>query len=132
LALIPWKGPWILVAKIKPKFIWNLLVTVNVSWRAPMCKSEVKSYLIIAFVVVELLSMVFNFYWVKIPLIFGDYNFNFSVVFFCLGFFIVDIIADQFSPAEANQFIYYKLSSQVLFWFWEIWLSMCMDYKKRS
>jgi uncharacterized PurR-regulated membrane protein YhhQ (DUF165 family) len=59
--------------------------------------------------------MIFNFYLVKVPLVFGEYNFNFSVVFFCLGFFIVDVVADQFSPAEANKFIYYKLWSQTLF-----------------
>lgn len=80
-----------------------------------MCKEEIKSYLIIAFVVIELLSMIFNFYFVKMTLGIVEYNFNFSVVFFCLGFFIVDVVADQFSPAEANKFIFYKLTSQMLF-----------------
>ncbi len=80
-----------------------------------MCKEEIKSYLIIAFVVIELLSMIFNFYFVKMTLGVMEYNFNFSVVFFCTGFFIVDVVADQFSPAEANKFIFYKLVSQMLF-----------------
>lgn len=80
-----------------------------------MTKAEIKNYLIISFVVVELLSMVFNFYFVKVHLGAMEYNFNFSVVFFCFGFFIVDIVADNFSPREANQFIFYKLFSQTLF-----------------
>ncbi len=80
-----------------------------------MCKDEIKNYLIIFFVVVELLSMVFNFYFVKMDVAGVEYNFNFSIVFFCLGFFVVDIVADKFSPAEANKFIFYKLFSQSLF-----------------
>ncbi len=80
-----------------------------------MHKDEIKNYLIIIFVVVELLSMVFNFYFIKMDLAGVEYNFNFSIVFFCLGFFVVDIVADKFSPAEANKFIFYKLFSQSLF-----------------
>jgi len=78
-------------------------------------KDEIKNYLIIFFVVIELLSMIFNFYFVKITIADIEYNFNFSIVFFCLGFFVVDIVADKFSPAEANKFIFYKLFSQSLF-----------------
>lgn len=80
-----------------------------------MRREELKSYLIIAFVVIELLSMIFNFYFITVPIGPREYNFNFSVVFFCLGFFIVDVVADQISPAEANKFIYYKLFCQILF-----------------
>lgn len=80
-----------------------------------MRREELKSYLIIAFVVTELLSMIFNFYFIKVSIGTNEYNFNFSVVFFCLSFLIVDIVADQISPAEANKFIYYKLFSQTLF-----------------
>ncbi len=80
-----------------------------------MRKDEIKNYLIIFFVVIELLSMIFNFYFVKITIADIEYNFNFSIVFFCLGFFVVDIVADKFSPAEANKFIFYKLFSQSLF-----------------
>ena len=80
-----------------------------------MHKDEIKNYLIIIFVVVELLSMVFNFYFIKMDFAGVEYNVNFSIVFFCLGFFVVDIVADKFSPAEANKFIFYKLFSQSLF-----------------
>ena len=80
-----------------------------------MRKDEIKHYLIIFFVVVELLSMMFNFYFVKMNIGTIEYNFNFSIVFFCLGFFVVDIVADKFSPAEAKKFIFYKLFSQSLF-----------------
>ena len=59
--------------------------------------------------------MIFNFYFVKVNIGSFEYNFNFSVVFFCFGFFIVDIVADNFSPTEANKFIFYKLFSQTLF-----------------
>lgn len=80
-----------------------------------MHRNVLKDYLIITFVVVELLSMIFNFYFVTIDINNAEYRFNFSVVFFCMGFFIVDIVADYFSPAEANRFIFYKLFSQTLF-----------------
>ena len=80
-----------------------------------MRKEEVKNYLIICFVVVELLSMLFNFYFFNVTVGMTEYKVNFSIIFFCLGFFIVDIVADQFSPEEANKFIYYKLVSQMLF-----------------
>lgn len=80
-----------------------------------MHKDEIKHYLIIFFVVVELLSMIFNFYFIKMDIGGIAYNFNFSIVFFCLGFFLVDIVADRFSPTEAKKFIFYKLFSQSLF-----------------
>lgn len=80
-----------------------------------MNKNTIKQYLIITFVVVELLSMIFNFYFVKVNVCGVEYHFNFSVVFFCIGFFIVDVVADNFSSAEANHFIFYKLFSQTLF-----------------
>ncbi len=74
-----------------------------------------KIYLVIAFVVVELLSMLFNFYFIKINIAGFECNLNFSVFFFCLGFFMVDIVADKYSAIEAKKFIFYKLFSQVLF-----------------
>lgn len=80
-----------------------------------MNKEEMKNYLIIFFVVFELLSMIFNFYFIKVTLGTIECNLNFSIIFFCLGFFVVDIVADQFSAREANKFIFYKLVSQVLF-----------------
>ncbi len=80
-----------------------------------MDKDTIKNYLIISFVVVEILSMLFNYNFVTLNIGAFEYHFNFSVVFFCLGFFIVDVIADQFSPFEANKFIFYKLYSQLLF-----------------
>ena len=80
-----------------------------------MTKESLKPYLIIAFVVVELLSMLFNFYFVTVKFDSLEFRFNFSVTFFCLGFFIVDIVADYFSPTEAKRFIFYKLFSQALF-----------------
>lgn len=92
-----------------------MLKVVRNYWFKNMNKEEFKNYLIIFFVVIELLSMIFNFYFVEITIFNFSYNLNFSIVFFCLGFFIVDIIADLFSPREANRFIFYKLFSQVVF-----------------
>lgn len=78
-------------------------------------REEVKSTLIITFVVVELLSMIFNFSFIKITIDGHLVAFNFSVIFFCIGFFVVDIVSDFFSPKEASNFFYYKVYSQVLF-----------------
>lgn len=80
-----------------------------------MNKESIKPYLIISFVVLELLSMIFNFYFVPVTIAQSTYNFNFSIVFFCLGFFVVDIVADYYSPTQANKFVYYKLFSQTMF-----------------
>ena len=80
-----------------------------------MDKNEIKIYLVIVFVVVELLSMLFNIYFVKINIAGFGCNLNFSVFFFCLGFFIVDVVADKYSATEAKKFVFYKLFSQVLF-----------------
>lgn len=82
-----------------------------------MKKELIKSYLIILFVVIELLSMIFNFFFIKIHIEEHTYFFNFSVLFFCLGFFIVDVVADNFSSKEAKQFIFYKIFSQLVFLF---------------
>ncbi|MBA2710154.1 MAG: VUT family protein [Tatlockia sp.] len=78
-------------------------------------KEDIKTILTITFVVVELLSLLFNSFFVKINI--GSYYFtlNYSVVFFCIGFFIVDIINDFFSFKEAYKFFYYKIYSQLLF-----------------
>lgn len=80
-----------------------------------MHKESVKNYLLISFVVVELLSMIFNYYFVSLYIGKYEYHFNFSVIFFCVGFFIVDIVADQYSLQEANKFVFYKLYCQILF-----------------
>lgn len=78
-------------------------------------KQDTKTILIITFVIIQLLSMIFNMFFTKITI--GNYyfTFNYSVVFFCIGFFIVDIVNDQFSANEAEKFFYYKLYSQILF-----------------
>ena len=78
-------------------------------------KEDIKTILLITFIVVEILSMIFNQFFVKIYI--GNYyfTFNYSVVFFCVGFFIVDIIHDFFSSVDAEKFFYYKVYSQILF-----------------
>lgn len=78
-------------------------------------KNDIKTFLVITFVVVQILSMIFNSYFVNFNI--GSYTltFNYSVVFFCIGFFIVDIINDFFSTDEANKFIGYKVYSQIIF-----------------
>lgn len=78
-------------------------------------KDNIRTFLIISFVTVEILSMLFNSFFVKITI--GEYYFtlNYSVVFFCVGFFIVDTMNYLFSSFEAEKFFYYKMYCQLLF-----------------
>lgn len=78
-------------------------------------KNEVKVFLIITYVILDILSMIFNSFFTDIAI--GDYYFtvNYSILFFCMSFFIVDLVNDFFSVHEANKFFYYKIFGQVVF-----------------
>lgn len=78
-------------------------------------KEIFKNHLIITFVVVEVLSIMFNSFFIKFKINGYIYYFNYSVIFFCLGFFIVDTINLFYSSVEAKKFFYYKVYSQVIF-----------------
>lgn len=78
-------------------------------------KNEIKIFLIITYVILDILSMIFNSFFTDVAI--GNYCFtvNYSILFFCMSFFIVDLVNDFFSVHEANKFIYYKLFGQVVF-----------------
>lgn len=59
--------------------------------------------------------MIFNSYFSDVSI--GDYYFkiNYSILFFCMSFFIVDLVNDFYSVHEANKFFYYKVFGQVVF-----------------
>jgi uncharacterized PurR-regulated membrane protein YhhQ (DUF165 family) len=67
------------------------------------------------FLTIEILSIIFNNFFYNINI--GGYlfPFNFSVIFFCFGFFILDIITDFYSKKTANIVVYGKLLCQFLF-----------------
>lgn len=72
-------------------------------------------YLLSSFIVVEILSMLFNFNFTNLEFQGYAIPINFSVVFFCLGFFIIDVIHDFYDRKKADKFIFIKIFSQVLF-----------------
>lgn len=80
-------------------------------------KNDFKMTLIISFIVLEILSMLFNSFFSEYHLFGRTIIFNYSIVFFCLAFFIVDLMNDFFSSKEAEKFFFYKVYSQVLFLF---------------
>lgn len=80
-----------------------------------LTKYEVKTLLIITFVILEILSMLFNSFFIKVSLGLNEIVINYSIVFFCLAFFIVDIINDFFSSEDAEKMFFYKVYSQTLF-----------------
>ena len=82
-----------------------------------LAKNDFKIMLIISFVVLEISSMLFNSFFSECHLFGRTIIFNYSIVFFCLAFFIVDIMNDFFSSGEAEKFFFYKIYCQVLFLF---------------
>jgi len=82
-----------------------------------LSKNDFKIILIISFVVLEISSMLFNSFFSEYHLFGRTIIFNYSIVFFCLAFFIVDLMNDFFSSGEAEKFFFYKIYCQVLFLF---------------
>jgi uncharacterized PurR-regulated membrane protein YhhQ (DUF165 family) len=74
-----------------------------------------KNYLIITFIVVEILSLLFNSCFLKINIGQYGYFFNYSIIFFCIGFFIVDTVNLLYSTREAKKFFQYKVYAQAIF-----------------
>ena len=75
-------------------------------------KNDFKMTLIISFIVLEILSMLFNSFFSEYHLFGRTIIFNYSIVFFSLAFFIVDLMNDFFSSKEAEKFFFYKVYSQ--------------------
>lgn len=72
-------------------------------------------YLAAAYVVVELLSSILNPVFMDVIIAGRVCKLNPSVVFFCIGFFIVDIIFDFYNAKMASHFFNIKIFSIILF-----------------
>jgi len=67
------------------------------------------------FAVCESLSIELNNFFHNY-IIFGyHFSFNVSVIFFCIGFFIIDLITELYNDKFADYFIYSKIISQFMF-----------------
>lgn len=80
-----------------------------------LSRTEIKQLLIIAFIIFELLAVLFNSLFMKIHIYGGSFMFSYSMVFFCISFFAVDVMHNFFSPLTAEKMQLYKLFSQSLF-----------------
>ncbi len=72
-------------------------------------------YLAMIFVVFETLSMIFNQYFLDISILGKLFPLNISVMFFCLGFFVLDMVTELYNVSVANKLIYGKVICQVAF-----------------
>jgi uncharacterized PurR-regulated membrane protein YhhQ (DUF165 family) len=72
-------------------------------------------YLAMFFVVFEILSTIFNNYFYNILLFGMSFPLNISVVFFCISFFILDIVTELYDDRIANKLIYGKILCQITF-----------------
>lgn len=72
-------------------------------------------YLAMIFAVFEILSTVFNQYFYDVSLCGIIFPLNISVVFFCLGFFVLDITTEIYNNKVADRLIYGKLICQLIF-----------------
>lgn len=72
-------------------------------------------FLAMLFAICESLSIEMNNFFHEY-IIFGyRFAFNVSVIFFCIGFFIIDLVTEIYNDKFANYFIYSKIISQVAF-----------------
>ena len=64
------------------------------------------------FAAAETLSIELNYLMKEINIFGYQYTFNVSLIFFCVGFFILDLISEVFGPKICSYFIYAKIFSQ--------------------
>lgn len=67
------------------------------------------------FAVCEALSIEFNDYFRDLDIFGIHFSLNFSVVYFCFSFFIIDLVTELYNNRIADFFIYSKIISQGLF-----------------
>ncbi len=67
------------------------------------------------FAVCEVLSIALNDYFREISIFDYVFQFNVSVVFFCIGFFIIDLVTELYDNHISGFFIYAKIISLGLF-----------------
>lgn len=72
-------------------------------------------YLAMTFAIFEILSTIFNQYFYDVSLFGITFPLNISVVFFCLGFFVLDITTEIYNNKVADKLIYGKLICQIIF-----------------
>ena len=72
-------------------------------------------YLAMIFAVFEILSLIFNQYFVDVQFFNIMFPLNISVIFFCMGFFVLDLVTEIYNKRVADKLIYGKIVCQVLF-----------------
>lgn len=72
-------------------------------------------YLAMSFITFEILSTIFNQFFIELNFIGINFPINISVIFFCLGFFVLDVTTEVYCSKIANKFIYGKILCQLLF-----------------
>lgn len=72
-------------------------------------------YFAMIFIVFEILSMIFNQYFIDFQILGINFPFNISVIFFCIGFFILDLVTELYNKKVADKLIYGKIGCQILF-----------------
>lgn len=82
-----------------------------------MNREKILAFSITVFVVMEILSMIFNPFFLTVHVFDLSVNVNFSILFFCLGFFVVDVVFDLLGSKQAGLFFSLKIASQLTFIF---------------
>ncbi|MCX7121683.1 MAG: VUT family protein [Gammaproteobacteria bacterium] len=72
-------------------------------------------FLAMLFAICESLSIEMNNFFHDYVIFGYRFSFNVSVIFFCIGFFIIDLVTEIYNDRFANYFIYSKIISQVAF-----------------
>lgn len=72
-------------------------------------------FLSMIFAICESLSIELNNFFRNYNIYGYNFSFNVSVIFFCIGFFIIDLVTEIYNKRFADYFIYAKLVSQLGF-----------------
>lgn len=80
-------------------------------------KSDTQNLLMIAFIIFELMAMMFNAFFVKVNFMGRYFMFSYSMIFYCLSFFLVDLMGSFTASHTVERMVSYKIFSQVLFLF---------------
>ena len=67
------------------------------------------------FVVVEMLSMLFGHTFTTVHFLGIEFHFIVGVIYFCLGFYILDLIAELYENDLSNKVIFGKIICQIIF-----------------
>jgi uncharacterized integral membrane protein (TIGR00697 family) len=67
------------------------------------------------FIMVEILSILFGHTFTTINLFGIEFHFIVGVIYFCLGFYILDIVTELYNDKLAEKIIYGKILCQILF-----------------